>query len=372
MPPPDAVLLHANTLHIPLTDQSVHMVLTSPPYWGLRSYGIGAAQGELGREPLHDCLGWATGANCGTCYLCHMRTVMRECWRVVRDEGVVFLNLGDSYASSRQRRPHGPVKPKDLCLIPQRLALALQADGWTVRSDIVWHKPSAMPQRVHDRPTSAHEYVWLLTKRPRYFYDGDAGREAAINGPPLRSVWTMTSEPLPHPCGHTATFPSALACRCILVGTSAHGVCRTCGKPWERVVERQRVLDGAIPVSGAFGRPEDPYRMPPTGKGHGRYSTVTSTLGWRPTCPHHEAPVIPATVLDPFVGSGTTVLAAYALGRHSVGLDLSLAYLQTIAQPRLVAAITAEHECQAARDAQPDLFVPPTPRWRQQPLFGAT
>jgi hypothetical protein len=254
-----------------------------------------------------------------------------------------------------------------------------------------------------------------LSKQQRYFYDAEAVREAGSTNPATlrrnrradtnpphghkgtkaglyggpstttkgdyrgenvtrngRSVWTIPSEPLA--LGHFAAFPSALARRCILAGSSAHGVCSApgCGKPWVRVVERSfRPMTDRRPeklAKGSGHKGIDRSRhdgMSPRG-----YSDTTTT-GWIPTCTH-DAPVVPATVLDPFVGSGTTVLAAYALGRRSVGLDLSWSYLSSIAQPRLVAARHAAQEHQAEQDAQPDLFAPPAPRWKQQPLFGAT
>jgi DNA modification methylase len=171
------------------------MIATSVPYWGLRDYGLG--DNGLGLESLHDCLAWATGGNCGECYVCHMRLFAAECWRVLRDDGTFWLNLGDSYNAGRNgghaggrngiSRPeiapgksgaNAPgLKPKDLCLIPARVALALQADGWWLRSDIIWAKSNPMPESVKDRPTKAHEYVFLLTKSKRYFYDQDAIRE---------------------------------------------------------------------------------------------------------------------------------------------------------------------------------------------------
>jgi DNA modification methylase len=461
---PKAVLLQANALQIPLADQSVHMVLTSPPYWGLRDYQTAEWEGgthecthvaserwytektaaiasheafstpgqanvdrlkrgrwresghcihcgavridhQLGLEKVPDCLGWATGENCGSCYLCHMRAVMQECWRVLRDDGTCWIVIADSYSNDgkwggttggkhvkslhgqpigRRKRQTG-LKPKDLCLIPQRLALALQADGWTVRSDIVWNKSSCMPEPVQDRPTRSHEYVWLLTKQARYFYDAEAVREAGSNNPAtllrnryadtspphgqkgtkagiyggastttigdyrgenvtrnVRSVWTIASEPTPF--AHFATMPTALARRCILAGTSAYGVCSVCRTPWVRVVKRQRLLDGTMPVHGAFCRPEDPFRAPVNGTDHRRYSTVTSELGWRPTCAHPDAPVVPATVLDPFCGSSTTLLVARELRRYSIGIDLSWTYLHDISRKRLGAKALKEWE----------------------------
>jgi len=157
-----------------------------------------------------------------------------------------------------------------------------------------------------------------------------AGRNA-------RTVWAIAGEPTPY--AHFATFPTELVRRCILAGTSAHGVCRACGAPWTRIVERQRLLDRHIPVSGSFCKPEDSFRIPPNGKGHWRYSTQTREHGWQPSCycfygPGYTEPA-KAVVFDPFVGSGTTVQVARDLGRHGVGADLSWPYLHAIARERL-------------------------------------
>ncbi len=178
-----------------IPSESVQCVVTSPPYWGLRNYGV---EGQLGLERIPDCLGWATGRPCGECYVCHMVEVFREVRRVLRKDGTLWLNLGDCYAGSwgnygardgKQRSqiaerwhrlayedprtgwcglpPTARVpglKAKDLVGIPWRLALALQANGWWLRSDIVWAKPSAMPESVTDRPTRSHEFVFLFAK----------------------------------------------------------------------------------------------------------------------------------------------------------------------------------------------------------------
>ena len=160
---------------------SVHCCVTSPPYWGLRDYGV---DGQLGLEPTPDE------------YVARMVAVFREVWRVLRDDGTLWLNLGDSYSGSGKgpagnlskihnereiKQTSGIVpdglKPKDLIGIPWRVAFALQADGWYLRSDIIWSKPNPMPESVTDRPTKAHEYLFLMTKQARYWYDADAVAE---------------------------------------------------------------------------------------------------------------------------------------------------------------------------------------------------
>lgn len=396
------LLLQGNAQHLPLAAGSVHCCVTSPPYWGLRDYGV---TGQLGMEPLHDCHGVFTGMACGACYICHMRAVFAEVWRGLRDDGTLWVNIGDSYTSgnrgyrapdkmnparamSYRAKTPGGLKPKDLIGIPWHLAFALHADGWYLRSEIIWHKPSPMPESVTDRPTKAHEQVFLLTKRERYFYDAEAIRETASYGrseqgndlssrarcadprdawaTPLatnksgdpasgrnaRTVWSIHSEPTSE--SHGATFPSELARRCILAGTSAHGCCGQCGAPWWREVESMgtgRVYDRGTCPSDHRGR----SGVQRSGRGSGALSVRTTPTGWRPGCrcfygPGYAAPV-PCTVLDPFVGSGTTVLVARELGRYGVGLDLSHTYLHTIARHRLGLAALAAWE---GTHAQPD------------------
>src|SRR5262249_2145142 len=167
-----------------LPDSSVHCVITSPPYWGLRDYGIPDRQ--LGLEATPDE------------YVTRMVAVFREVRRVLRGDGTLWLNLGDSYAARGNtggmdslakphqalgengwRPPPPGLKSKDLVGVPWRLAFALQADGWYLRADIVWAKPNPMPESVTDRPTKSHEYVFLLTRSPRYYYDQEAVREPA-------------------------------------------------------------------------------------------------------------------------------------------------------------------------------------------------
>ena len=172
-------LIQTNATTIPLADNSVHMCVTSPPYWSLRDYGVDA---QLGLEPTPEE------------YVQNMVAVFREVRRVMRPDGTLWLNLGDSYAANRGYQvPDGKwddvgnnhgmsvpsgLKPKDLVGIPWRVAFALQADGWWLRSDIIWSKPNPMPESVTDRPTKAHEYLFLLSPSQRYYYDADAVREA--------------------------------------------------------------------------------------------------------------------------------------------------------------------------------------------------
>lgn len=168
----------AMTILKTLPDQSVHCCVTSPPYWGLRDYGV---DGQIGLEATPDE------------YVVKMVAIFREVRRVLRDDGTLWLNLGDTYAAARSYQvvdnKHKDVgnkighsapigfKQKDLIGIPWRVAFALQADGWYLRSDIIWSKPNPMPESVTDRPTKAHEYIFLMSKSARYFYDSDAIKE---------------------------------------------------------------------------------------------------------------------------------------------------------------------------------------------------
>jgi DNA modification methylase len=393
-------LINANSLHIPLADKSVHCVVTSPPYYGLRDYGV---DGQLGLEETPEQ------------YIAAMVAVFREVWRVLRDDGTLWVNIGDSYSTQSgkgnnvpqtkwtkntypENAPHRNrasnqtpgIKPKDLIGIPWMLAFALRADGWYLRSDCIWSKPNPMPESVTDRPTKAHEYLFLLSKRERYFYDSNAVREENAGSPPWgdkrnfkmnderaqgrhgngmfsggtreeyiekyytngrnrRTVWEELEDEFmqflnwkaqqpgglpdvfkiataPTPYAHFATYPPTLVEPCIKAGTSERGVCPVCGAPWGRVTERTPMVLARSERTHEKGRTRSSGTMlePPT----------SITTGWQPTCQHDAAPV-PAIVLDPFAGSGTTGLVARSLGRNFIGLDLSLPYLRDIARERL-------------------------------------
>lgn len=195
--------------------------MTSPPYWGLRDYGI---PGQIGAETkVSD-------------YINHLVLVFREVRRCLRDSGTLWLNIGDSYTSGgrtwrqtdkknaargmdyRAPTPEG-LKPKDLIGVPWRLAFALQADGWYLREDIIWNKPNGHPESVKDRPSRVHEYVFLFSKNEKYFYDYHSVKEPAVNGSTkgLRSVWNINTEPLKE--AHFAAFPTKLVERCIMAGS---------------------------------------------------------------------------------------------------------------------------------------------------------
>ena len=278
-----------------LEDSSVQCVVTSPPYYGLRDYGV---DGQIGLEQSPEE------------YVAKMVDVFREVRRVLRDDGTVWLNIGDSYAGScngagdkrehaglghkiseryNGQKPGTPAgyKPKDLIGIPWRVAFALQADGWWLRSDIIWHKPNPMPESVRDRPTKAHEYMFLLSKSARYYYDADAVREDAQE---FRHAGKM------HPkVWHTDGCPISGGIVSPTEATPQNG--RNCRTVW------------TIPTQSYSGA---------------HFATYPERL---------VEPCIKAgskegdTVLDPFCGSGTTGQVAVRLGRDFIGIELNPEYI---------------------------------------------
>jgi DNA modification methylase len=361
-----------------LPAESVHCVVTSPPYWGLRDYGV---SGQIGLESTYQG------------YVEQMVAVFRDVRRVLRADGTLWLNLGDSYASSgkctpqditdrygdyqngkrhtrweasnRAPTPQG-LKPKDLVGIPWRIAFALQADGWWLRQDIIWSKSNPMPESVTDRCTKAHEYLFLLTKSERYYFDQSAIAELALqpigdvdtatgrgsqhkqnakqlgrtsslganHGFPTRnkrSVWEVATQPFSE--AHFATFPPALIEPCILAGTSAKGCCAKCGAPWVR--ETERISDGRRGISPSDGSVKALALNEGGAKRRGPGTSFSNdpalrvpgyvSIGWSPSCACNAA-VVPCTVLDPFFGAGTTGLVADRLQRDCIGIELNPQY----------------------------------------------
>lgn len=284
-----------------LPDQSIQCIVTSPPYYGLRDYGVA---GQIGLEPTPDA------------FVAEMVAVFREVRRVLRGDGTLWLNLGDSYASDgkwgghtggkhvsalhcspigRNKRYTG-LKPKDLIGIPWRVAFALQADGWYLRQDIIWHKPNPMPESVQDRCTKAHEYIFLLSKSERYFYDADAIKDGASSGP-----------------SGTVRKDQPRAMNATPLVQSNRG-----GRTQEPVKQ------------GAMGIPQDGMRnrrsvwtvaTQPFGEAH--FATFPPALiepCIKAGCPEG------GTVLDPFGGAGTTGLVADRLGRNAILIELNPDY----------------------------------------------
>jgi DNA modification methylase len=402
-----------------LPDASVHCCVTSPPYFGLRDYGC---DGQMGLESTPDE------------FVGGMVEVFREVRRVLRDDGTLWLNIGDSYAGSGKggnpeegkqatnrgsqsvgvlygtgktareaavtnvtRKTFDGIKPKDLIGIPWLLAFALRADGWYLRQDIIWSKPNPMPESVRDRCTKAHEYLFLLSKGPRYYYDQEAilepGADASLarlkqnisgqggsnrahgsigktmkavgrpvaqhkqaalgqnlggslgsNDEPLfrnrRSVWEVATQPFSE--AHFATYPPALIEPCILAGCPAKA-CAQCGAPWERIIEAT-APDGrsAISAGGRTGRGEDGKPLMGNNMTHpgekgsfnaARGVLTRKTIGDQPSC-DCGARVAPGVVLDPFFGAGTTGLVADRLQRDCIGIELNPGYAE-IARNRI-------------------------------------
>ncbi|MDQ7832064.1 MAG: site-specific DNA-methyltransferase [Desulfovibrionaceae bacterium] len=339
-----------------LPAESVQCVVTSPPYFGLRDYDVA---GQLGLEARPDCLGWATGQPCGRCYVCRMLAVMREVRRVLRRDGTAWINMGDSWNSgasgsivgstlgggqenqrhsNRSGRTVFPgLKPKDLIGMPWRLALAMQADGWWLRSDVIWHKPNPMPSSVKDRPTVAHEYLFLLTKSGRYHYDHEAVKEKSA-GPAdaPRNRWDTKTHLIP------GQKPQKRETRHKVpggwdTGPGAHGAFHREGRGDPEYREKIHVVREGVDTRGGN-----------QGAGVITYQANTRSLRsvWTiPTYPYPEAhfatfpPTLARTcilagcpvggvVMDPFCGSGTTGLVARQLGRRFVGIELNPKYIR--------------------------------------------
>lgn len=345
-----------------LPSESVHCIVTSVPYYNLRDYGV---EGQIGLE--------RTPAE----FIAKLVEVFREARRVLRSDGTLWLNIGDTYAGGSRGRDDsgaggkfagprierkdntipGGFKPKDLMMIPARLAIALQDDGWYLRSDIIWHKVNAMPESVQDRPTNAHEHLFLLAKSERYFYDADAIKEPAIYGENRatfrgggiytnnnsfrnsakiigdgevrerpetsarnkRNVWPIASQP--YSDAHFATMPPKLIEPCILAGTSPQ-TCEYCGAPWERVTERTPMIIRNGPKSGGYGS-----RTTDGLSGTMVAPSETKTVGWQPTCTHANEGTGKAVVLDPFMGAGTVALVSIRLQRDYLGIELNPDYV---------------------------------------------
>lgn len=389
------LILNGDARQIPLKDESVHMVCCSPPFFNLRDYQTGTWQGGLSecdhvqKEARNDvspealarrASQYGTGtqagslvspmqyrASCPKCgalridkqiglestvreYLAEMVAVFREVWRVLRKDGTVWCEIGDSF------------QDKQLLGVPWKFALALQEDGWILRSDIIWHHVNCMPESVTSRPTKSHSYIFLLTKSAKYYYDAEAIREphkaASLrrvqaglttdrqrnypgapqtlrmgddqqmchpSGRNKRSVWTIPTAP--SSLAHFASFPPEIPRLCILAGTSEKGCCPHCLAPWIRVTKRRFLPQTDVRDPNKLIKASNKGLDESNGWGETPRGTVESvTLGWQPTCdcPPHKP--VPCRVLDIFGGTGTTAIVSDRLGRHGISLDLSREY----------------------------------------------
>jgi len=368
-----------------LPDASVHCCVTSPPYYSHREYDGGVFKwpdgwvGQIGREPSPEM------------YRDHLLMIFKEVHRVLRSDGTLWLNLGDGYTNARGRRSqvaqtinhgknrgdvfhgnridltgHPSLKNKDLIGTPWRMAFMLQENGWWLRHGVVWHKPNCMPESITDRPTSNHEFVFMLTKAERYYYDSVAvlepadydGRKDTImkgsqkyssgggdqnyqsrqherwpqsleDGSPARnkgSVWKISNSGLQE--AHYAAFPKLLVEPCILASTSPR-VCEHCGAPWKRDVE---IIRGE-PVKSLSHKYDEDNENPNKGGKSYRPIIERKTIGWNPTCKcENNTGAGKAIVLDPFGGSGTVGLVADEHGRDWVLIDASLKYSEIAAR----------------------------------------
>lgn len=343
-----------------LENSSFQCVVTSPPYYGMRDYGTAVWTG--GDDPACDhaikrqkdaqrpfdggpiahgdfyyqgrcerCGATAADSQLGLeasldDHQTRLVKVFRAVRRVLRPDGVVWLNYGDSFASSADKG--NAIKAKDLVGMPWRVAFALQRDGWYIRSEVIWSKPNPMPEPSNrNRPTHSHEHLFLLTSGRAYFYDAFAIREPSSRTPGRtrnrHSVWSFPTRPLSD--AHFATFPERLVEPCILAGTSEKGRSAASGAPWRRRVEVKAGSRGDW--SGHPRGQEDKTigrtRAKPKG-GWGDYNQVEA--GWDPPAEDDAGETVPCRVLDPFGGAGTTMLVCEQAGRHCVSIELSNRY----------------------------------------------
>ena len=430
-----------------MADESVDCCVTSPPYWGLSDYGGGGIVWGGEEECNHDWEGFTRPSEntrnndnslqiksaywtpqeqafCTKCdawfgqlgleptpqqYVKNMVLIFEEVRRILKPQGTLWLNLGDSYCGTGhkgtemkdKKHPEGRngqvfavnkvidgLKRKDMVGIPWRTAFALQEAGWWLRQDIIWAKPSCMPEPVKDRCTKSHEYIFLFAKSEKYFFDHIAIKEPighhmerriergstivpsnkhtqearmgkpesnqmfakestlnqiAANGRNKRDVWWVS--PKPYPEAHFAVYPPDLIEPCILAGTSAKGCCSKCGKAYVRSTKKKDLgITDAMKASGANAegtydgkdlKDYAPTTMSSQTPGGVKQRTLdamskaTVTVGWEVDC-DCEADIIPSVVLDPFGGSGTTAGVAIKHGRNAILCELNEEYASLI------------------------------------------
>lgn len=453
--------IQGSAFQIPLADESVQMCVTSPPYYGLRCFEIPdlvfggnaacvhewgsqergrrkdvlpAEESTAGRLGTHD---KQTGQNNGgrfclqckawkgqlgleptvSLFVSHLVEAMREVRRVLRKDGVAFVNIADCYSHGTRRwrlpskNPNanggygkhgywtnqfivnrvsddsGSIKTKDLCLIPETLALALRDDGWYLRQRIIWTKKTPMPESISDRPTSTCEYIWLLSKSKRYYWDKIGAAELAVSDHAsgngfkrthrlsysnedgsargneeqyepqmlrnMRNFWLLGPENYTDG-EHFATFPSEVPRRCIRAATSEKGACLDCGSPYVRMIAKliteaphgqsskdydrmKKRLRKALPDAKwrtqdiqASGRRmiDNVQSARDNGEEHDHPFPMPVTVGWKKTCRCQTDDIIPCLVLDCFAGTNTTGMVAEQLNRRWIGLDLGYQDMQ--------------------------------------------
>lgn len=383
-------IICGNSLNVLKTFPSdiVDCAITSPPYWNLRDYKV---KEQLGLEKTPEE------------YVQKLVEIFREVKRVLKKEGTLFLNLGDSYNGSckggdsdrmyakkhtqfgklNDIRRHGiptnikSLKPKDLIGIPWTVAFALRDDGWYLRQDIIWSKPNPMPESVIDRCTKSHEYIFILAKNSKYHFDSEAIKEeieypdiafstnhidnrkdkdssvyaiqstaqdqyykklkqSILEGIPLkrnkRSVWTISTHAYPE--SHFATFPEDLVIPMIKAGTSQKGVCWNCGISYKRIIKKEGISSAVFMKNKDKSRYKSEQGIKQNIRANREcYERKSKTIGWGKNCLCNEKS-IPAIVLDPFCGAGTTCMVAKKLGRNYIGIDLNPEYC-TMAEKRI-------------------------------------
>lgn len=420
-----------------LPDESVHAAIKSPPYFGMRTYhGIQAVAWPsvtyhpmAGMPPI-TISAWTGGLGAESRiedYIGHLILVAREEWRILRNDGLSFWNIGDTYAghwgdqpardenrSSSADKPgfvmndrpgfdnlrQSGLKPKDMIMVPHRFAMAMQADGWYVRCVLPWLKRNCLPESTLSRPTTSIEYIFMFAKSERYFYDAEAVRMAVAESSVARlqqdiasqvgsvranggaktngnikaqgnietgrlfrssdpffrtweGIWpdengdplAMIVNPKGYGAAHFATYPIELAEALIKCSTSARGVCPKCGAPWARITERARdhgLADKGFVKTEALEDHDGHKRLHrriraarDAGESHDNPLGGMITLDWKPSCICGGGDPIPATVLDQFCGSGTTLKAAVALGRDAIGVDVAEPYLDNLVPKRV-------------------------------------
>jgi DNA modification methylase len=289
-----------------LPEKLFHAVVTSPPYWQQRDYGHKL---QLGSEKEFED------------YICKLIEVGYIIKRTLRDDGTFWLNLGDK------------VKNKNQLLLPHRVALALQANGWLCVDTIIWRKPNALPTSVKDRTSLNYEYIFVFAKQPKYFYDKVAIEELAKtqskdpSDPPLyrtrTSVWDITTSS--HADKNGSTFPEELVSRMIQASTSANGVCSICGTQHIRIpydTKKRRTMEV---YTGEAKKDYDRLKAQNPSDTKRRIlerQSIVWGYKWEKNCKCKSSTILPAIVLDPFIGSGTTATACEKLNRYWTGVDL--------------------------------------------------